>query len=157
MVLMAFIFSLIFYFCENLFFKWKGEYHWGAEILSFAFAQKMSKTLVSPSSRRPVTGDWRNCFPNPNSFKRTETLILSISFDYSYHFSSSPTSNTIYLGIFDSPATVTNLFSSPLAYYLTISTQLSQESDTQHILETWNHTLLADYYTASLWGYSIQI
>jgi len=45
--------------------------------------------------------------------------------------SSSPMPNTIYLGMFDSPATVTNLFSSLLAYYLTISTQLSQESDTQ--------------------------
>jgi len=79
-------------------------------------AQKMSKTVVSPLSRRPVTEEWRNCFPTPNSFKRTETLILSISFDYSYYSSSSPKSNTIYLGIFDSSATVTNLFFSLLAY-----------------------------------------
>ena len=57
-----------------------------------SLAQKMSKEMLSPLSRRPHhnTEDSRNCFPNPNSFNRTETLILSISFDYSYHFLQAP-------------------------------------------------------------------
>ena len=79
------------------------EPRFGAET---AIAQREQKAefWISPLSRRPITsqGLLRNCFPKSDSFNRTETLILNISFDYIYHSSSSPKPNTIYLGIFDS-------------------------------------------------------
>ena len=101
---------------------------------------------VFTSTRHKETGGTASPISTASTGRRPlSSLYLSIT---AISFLQVPNSNTIYLGIFDSPATVTNLFSSPLAYFQ--YGKLSQKSDTQHILETWNHTLLADYCTASL-------
>jgi len=108
----------------------------------FRFRPIASRDCWGTASQNPIASIGRRPLSYIN-LSVTTTILLQV-----------PKSNTIYLGIFDSPVTVTNLFSSLLAYPNGFG--LSQKSDTQYFSKT------LDSSTGRLLhcfpeGYSIQI
>ena len=155
-------FSKLFFYWILFLFLGKREkvcYHCWAEIRNRHSAQKRGQRCAYHRFRvNPSRGSLGNCFPKSNSFNRTETLILYISFNYNYSSSSNPKLQR-HLSRHVRPlrATVTNLFSSSLAYTTDFAkvgncpmVALSQRSDTQYSFETWA-ILSVDSCTTSPW------